>query len=136
MFSYLNMILFPFYLRRIQHGVRSVSVTSLRCEIAKLRKLSQVAFCGGSSKSKLLNDGFCRRFFFIDHKDKNAGQFIRQKGLYRPFIDHFLHKTMFIDHFRCHILYKLVDILFQVTAMQAAHTIQENIYVFFFSCVD
>ena len=90
---------------------RSVSVTSLCCEIAKLRKLSQVAFCGGSSKSKLLNDGFCRRFFFIDHKDKNIGQLVSQRRLYRPFIDHFLCEITFIDHFRINTLQVLVDII-------------------------
>ena len=42
---------------------------------------------------------FCGEFVLIGHKFQNIDQFLCQRWLYRPFIDHFLLQILFIDHF-------------------------------------
>ena len=69
-------------------------------QVTELSKLAKIAFGSSGVKVKVVDYLLCGKFFFIGHKVQNIDQFLCQRRLYRPFIDHFLLQILFIDHFR------------------------------------
>jgi hypothetical protein len=51
--------------------------------------LAKIPFGSGGVKTKVTDYLFCGEFVLIGHKFQNIDQFLCQRGLYRPFVDHF-----------------------------------------------
>ena len=84
---------------RLLLSVCSILIAAMYLQIAELRELTEVTLGGGWSKAEVRDNDFRRNMVFIDHEIQNIDQFLCQRGLYRPFIDHFLLQLLFIDHF-------------------------------------
>ena len=66
-------------------------------QATELRELAQVSLGGSGIETKMTDDFFCRNLVFIGHEFQNIDHFLSQRGLYQPFIDHFLLQSQFID---------------------------------------
>ena len=84
-------------------------------QVTELRELAQVSLGASGIEAKVTNDYFCCDLSIIMHEYKNIDQFVCQRRLYRPFIDHFLLQHRFIDHFLRSRSHKLVDIILQIS---------------------
>jgi hypothetical protein len=71
-------------------NIGSVLIASMWFQVAELSKLAKIPFGSGGVKTKATDYLFCGEFVLIGHKFQNIDQFLCQRGLYRPFIDHFL----------------------------------------------
>ena len=80
-------------------SIHSILVATMCLQIAKLRELTKIAFSCCGIKAEVANNYFCCNLFYTRHKIQNIDQFLCQRGFYRPFIDHFLSHSRFIDHF-------------------------------------
>ena len=95
-------------------------------QVTELCELSQITLSCGSVESKVTDNLFRGEFAFIGHEFQNIDQFLCQRGLYRPFIDYFLLQILFIDHFRCHRRYELVDIILFITSDKVTKKQEQN----------
>ena len=57
-------------------------------QVTELSELSKVALGGDGIETEMTDNFFCRNLVFISHEFHNIDHFLRQRGLYRPFIDH------------------------------------------------
>ena len=80
-------------------AISPVLIPSMWFQIAELCKLAKIAFGCCGIEAEVTDYLFCSEFVLIGHKFQNIDQFLCQRGLYRPFIDHFLLQILFIDHF-------------------------------------
>ena len=80
-------------------AISSVLIASMWFQIAELSKLAKIAFGCCGVEAEVTDYLFCSEFVLIGHKFQNIDQFLCQRWLYRPFIDHFLLQILFIDQF-------------------------------------